>query len=169
MKISAVVGAMVGLGFGLIFYLTYRSDDTVSNRLLIGLLGSTNFFQLKHELRPWFPLPEWLRGCLPSALWCFIVTSVCGSWHVVLGCGHCLRLAWLGPLVNAIWEGVQWAGGTDGRGDGLDVLAGFVGGGLAGWLAGPGGKSAEIPWRWDWRLGVTVTCLACMGLADVSR
>src|SRR5687768_12994119 len=112
MKTSAVVGAGLGLGVALVFYLAHRSDYTVNNRLVSGLLGQPYYLQLKQELRLWCSLPMWLRGCLPSALWCFIVTSVCGGWRVGLGRGRMMRLVWLCPGVNALWEGVQWIGWT---------------------------------------------------------
>src|SRR5205085_2229209 len=113
MNLRRLICALLGLAFGLIFYLAWRSDHTLSNRLVNFLGGHTVYLELKQEFRHWLPLPIFLRGCLPSALWCFIATSLVGGWKIHLGGGRVLELAWLAPFFNAGWEGVQWIGWTD--------------------------------------------------------
>lgn len=147
--------------------MAHRTDQTLSNRIVAWLSGPTAYLQLRQVLRDWLPVPSFLVGCLPSALWCFVVTSICGGWKIRLG-ACAAPTAWLAPLSNAGWEIVQALGGTDGCGDWLDALAG-----LGGWLAADmafarsGRPAEEIRARWDWRVAVVVLSWACGGLADV--
>ncbi len=169
MTARRLICALLGLGFGVCFYLAYRSDHTLSNRLVGQLVGSAAYLKLKHSLGHWLPVPTWLRDCLPSALWCFIATSLIGGWHIrpVRASGP-LRLAWLPPFFNAGWELVQRAGWTDGRADWLDVAAGFTG-----WIAAellllrPATQGEGIPGLLNWRVAVVIAGFACMGFADV--
>jgi hypothetical protein len=168
MSRSRLASALLGLGFGLLFYLAYRTDQTVSNRLMRHLCGPSCYEQLRDALRTWFPLSAVLRGCLPSALWCFIVTSLVGGWRVRLRSGRILSLTWLPPLFNAGWEIIQWLGWTDGRADWRDCVAGYAGWFLATALffRTPAPKD-EIAALWNWRVGVAAAGFACMALADV--
>lgn len=161
--------ALLALGLGLIFYLAYRSDYTLGNRLVRYLCGPAAYLRLKLALSQWLPvLPRELRGCLPSALWCIVGTSLLGGWKIRLGVRHVVPLALLPPALNAGWEFVQWAGWTDGHADWLDVCAG-----LAGWMVvqavffRPARPAEEIPLQWSWRTGVMLAGFACMGFADV--
>ncbi len=168
MSIPRVCCVVLGLGLGLLFYLAFRSEHTLSNRLVISVCGAPTYFALKHELRHWLPVPTFLRGCLPSGLWCLIATCLLGGWKIRLGRTHVLQLAWLCPLFNTCWESIQWIGWTDGHADWLDVLAGFVGWSVARLLFLRSARPAdEIPALWNWRVGVVVTGFACIGLADV--
>lgn len=168
MSIARLLSAFLGLGAGLLFYLAYRSDHTVGNRLVACACGPSAYSHLKHELRLYLPVPTIIRGCLPSAIWCFIVTSVIGGWKIRRGTRRSIPLAWLAPAINAIWELVQWAGWTDGRADWLDVVAGIAGGVIAQLLFFRSTKNGEeIPLAWSWRVSVMIASIACMGLADV--
>jgi hypothetical protein len=168
MSLPRLVCALLGLGLGLLFYLAYRSDHTVSNRVVSYLCGPSGYLELKQELRLWLPVPVFLRGCLPSALWCLIVTSLLGGWKIRIGNSHALPLAGLCPLINATWEIVQWIGWTDGRADWRDAVAGLVGWLIAHALFFRSARpSEEISALWNWRVGVVMTGFACMGLADV--
>jgi hypothetical protein len=161
--------ALLGLGVGLLFYLAHRTDHTVSNRVLAHLGGAANYAQLKQHAREWLPVPVALRGCLPSALWCFIATSLLGGWQLRVGRDRFLRASGLCPLFNGAWEGVQWLGWTDGRGDPGDIIAGVAGWLLASAVLVPAGPPAEVTVSWRWRAGLMVTAVACIGLADVWR
>ncbi|MES2692690.1 MAG: hypothetical protein V4773_04400 [Verrucomicrobiota bacterium] len=169
MSSARLLCALTGLGLGFLFYLAHRSDHTLSNRLASSLCG-TSYFPLKQELKQWLPMAPALRGCLPSALWCFIGTSLFGGWKIRLGMRRVLPLAWLCPCLNALWEVIQWIRWTDGRADPLDVVAGLVG-----WLGAhlilfrAEQPTEEIATLWNWRVGVVLTGCACMGLADVWR
>lgn len=170
MSIRRLAFAFLGLGFGLWFYLAYRSDQTLGNRVVSYLCGPSIYFPLKQDLRHWLPLPAILRGCLPSALWCFIATSLVGGWKIRTGGDRPLELKWLPPFLNAGWEVVQWAGWTDGRADWRDAVAGFVGWGVVQMmLSGSARPTEEIPALWGWRTGVVMAAFGCMGLADVWR
>lgn len=158
--------ALAGLGIGLVFYLGYRSGSTVSNRLLHRLCGGETYEQLKYTARAWLPVPGILRGCLPSALWCLIGTSLLGGWKINVR-GRLLPLAWLCPSFNAAWEGVQKLGWTDGRADPLDVLAGVAGWAVAQAIFRRSDAAAVLPFSWNWRMSVVVATIACVGLADV--
>ena len=168
MTTRRLVCAFLGLSFGLLFYLAFRSDQTVSNRLVRILCGPSNYFQLKNGLRHGLPVPRVLRGCLPSALWCLIATSLIGAWRLRLSESIVLRLGWWPPVFNAGWEMVQWAGWTHGRADWQDVIAGFVG-----WMVGvvlvsrPATAPEEIPSLGNWRVGVVIAGFTCMGFAYV--
>lgn len=168
MSRARIAAALLGLGFGLLFYLAYRTDQTLSNRFVRALCGSSVHDQLKHELRAWLPMSVSLRGCLPSALWCFIVTSLAGGWRVRLPSGRAVSITWLSPLFNVVWEIIQWAGWTDGRADWQDCVAGY-----AGWILSCGlffrtpAPADEISALWNWRVGVVASGFACMALADV--
>jgi hypothetical protein len=164
-----IVGVFAGLGIGLLFYLAHRSDRTVSNQVLNWLCGPGNYAQLKQEAKHWIPVPLALRGCLPSALWCFIVTTLVRGWNLRLGSGRALRLAWWGPFLNAGLEAAQWMGWTDGHADKMDVIAGFAGGTLAQCMFPISSKPLEIPCGWNWRLGLVAAGFACIGFADVWR
>jgi hypothetical protein len=158
----------LGLALGVFFYLAYRSDYTVSNRWVSYLCGPSTYRVLKHELAHWLPIPAVLRGCMPSALWCFIATSLFGGWTIRISVDRAPPLAPVPPLLNAGWELVQWLGWTDGRADWRDVVAGFVGWGIARLLfLRPARPLKEISALWNWRLGVVVAGLGCIGLADV--
>lgn len=167
MSRARVASAGAGLALGLLFYVAHRTDHTLSNRLLAGLCGPAAYAQLKQAVRDWLPVPSFLLGCLPSGLWCFVVTSLCGGWKLRLG-ARTFPIAWLAPLFNAGWEIVQGLGWTDGHGDWLDAAAG-----LGGWLLSKlafarAARSAEmISIRWNWRVAVVASGFACMGLADV--
>lgn len=167
MSRSRLIGASAGLALGLLFYLAYRSDSTLSNRLLGWLCGPGNYLRLKQEVRAWLPVPLALRGCLPSALWCFIVTSLVGEWRIHLWRAHDVPLARLAVLFNAGWEAIQWIGWTDGRGDWRDVVAGVAGWTAAHLIPFEPQHAAVLSSRWGWRWGVVVSSFACMGLADV--
>jgi hypothetical protein len=160
---------LLGLGFGLLFYLAYRTDHTVSNRVLRSLCGGANYLELKQHARQLLPVPAAFRGCLPSALWCFIATSLLGGWRLRLGRERFLAVSWLGPAFNAAWEGVQWLGWTDGRGDPGDIVAGLAGWLLASALFLRATRPVEETVPWTWRAGMMITAFACMGLADVWR
>jgi hypothetical protein len=168
MSIRRVACAFLGLGLGLWFYLAHRSDQTLSNRLVNYLCGPSIYFPLKQELRRWLPLPAVVRGCLPSALWCFIATSLVGGWKIRIGGDRLLELAWLAPFVNAGWELVQKFGWTDGRADWRDAVAGFVGWGMAQLVFfRPARPTEEIFSLWSWPVGVVMLAFGCMGFADV--
>lgn len=168
MNLRRLVCALLTLGLGMLFYLAYRTDCTLVNRLIGQLLGPADYLKLKLGLRHWLPVPPGLVGCLPSALWCIVGTSLVGCWRIRLGRQWLLPLTFLPPVFNAWWESVQWAGWTDGHADWLDVVAG-----LAGWLVAQvlllrsAGPTEEIPVQWNWRMGVMLASFACMGFADV--
>ncbi len=165
---SRLAFACLGLVLGLLFYVAYRSDQTLSNRFVRHVVGPTNYVHFKHDLRLLLPVPLFLRGSLPSLLWCFIVTSLVGGWSIQLPSDRTILLAWLAPFFNAVWEIVQWLGWTDGRADWQDAGAGF-----AGWLLAQAifhrqpVATAALFMRIPWRVGVVVAAFACMGLADV--
>ena len=162
-----IAGIFAGLGIGLLFYLAHRSDRTVSNQMLSWWCGPGSYSYLKQEVRHWLPVPMALRGCLPSGLWCFVVTSLVSGWSLRLGRDRTLPLAWSAPIFNAGVEVAQWLHWTDGHADGLDVIAGLVGGVLAQGMFPHARRTLDIPWRWNWRLGLVAAGFACMGLADV--
>ena len=169
MTARRIACAFIGLGVGLLFYLTHRSDHTLSNRVLRWLCGPNAYVGLKQIAQSCFLVPVECRGCLPSALWCFIAASLCGPWTLRLRTGPALRLGSLCPWFNAAWEMVQWLQWTDGHADRLDVVAGF-----AGWLVALGAfagsaQPKEISPRWNWQAGVVIMTFAAMGLADVWR
>jgi hypothetical protein len=164
-----VVLAVAGLGLGLLFYLGYRSDYTVSNRMLRWICGQPAYEHFQHAARYWLPVPGLLRGCLPSALWCLIGTSLLGGWKMDLRPGWTLPLAGMCPWFNTGWEMVQWLGWTDGRGDVLDVIAGIAGYGLAQGAIRGSAKLVPISFSWNWRLGVIAMAIGCIGFADVWR
>lgn len=169
MSAARLLAALAGLGCGLLFYVAYRCDQTLSNRLVASLCGE-RYVQIKDALRHWLALPPVLRGCVPSALWCFVGGCLCGGWRVRLGQKCEIGLVWLFPALNATWEGVQALGWTDGRADATDVLAGAVGGVLSLILfrAPPPREHTAVPVvSWSWRLGVLLVCVSTMGLADV--
>lgn len=158
--------ALLGLALGLVFYLGYRSDHTVSNRLLQHTCAPARYLRLKETARRWLPVPAILRGCLPSALWCFIATSLTGGWRLRIS-RRLFSLSLLSPLFNAAWEVVQWLGWTNGRADWLDALAGVAGWLLACLVFAHGEEPAEIPAPWDWRVALAAAGFACMGFAHV--
>jgi hypothetical protein len=162
-----IVGVLAGLGIGLLFYLAHRSDRTVSNQVLSWLCGPGTYSQLKQEAKHWLPVPLALCGCLPSAMWCFIVTSLVRGWNLRIGSNCVLQLSRLGPLLNAALEAAQWIGLTDGHADELDVIAGFAGGLLAHWMFPNSRKPLDVPCSWNWRLGLVAAGFACVGFADV--
>lgn len=167
MNRARVFCAVLGLAAGLLFYLAHRSDRTLSNRLVSWACGPDVYAELKHDLRPCVPVPALLRGCLPSALWSFIATSLVSGWSIRASGNRLIALAPLCPLFNALWEVVQALGWSDGHADLQDVAAGCIG-----WLVAQlaflsAGKPVEIPLRWTWRLGVVLSGVACIGLADV--
>lgn len=159
--------AFGGLGLGFLFYLAHRSDYTVSNRLLGVVCGPSTYLKIKHELKHWLPIPFAIRGCLPSALWCFVVTSLLGGWSLRGWRNRTLSLGWLCPFFNAGWEGVQAFGWTDGYADWLDAMAGFGGAMIARGLSIGSPEPVVIPSLWSWRLGIVVSSFASMALADV--
>jgi hypothetical protein len=162
-----LVFTFAGLALALHFYLAHRTDQTLSNHLVAWLYGPTTYHQLKQALREWLPVPSFLIGCLPSALWCFVVASLSGGWKVRLR-SRAFSIAWLAPLFNAGWEIVQWLGWTDGHGDWQDAVAGVGGWLLAEMVFLPETPPAEvIPWRWNWRFAMVATSFAGIGLADV--
>ena len=168
MILRRLFSACLGLALGLGFYLAYRSDYTLSNRLVRHLCGSANFVHFQQELRHWLPVPLLLRGSLPSALWCFVVTSLVGGWKVSVDGRIIVQLVWLAPLFNACWEFIQWIGWTDGHADLMDVVAGLVGWFVARHIFIRSTKPVEeIPDFKDWRVAVVVAGIACMGFADV--
>lgn len=159
--------AVLGLIVGLLFYLGYRSDHTVSNRLLQHTCSPERYVQFKQQARRWLPVPALLRGSLPSALWCFIATSLAGCWRVRIS-SRIFSISLLCPLFNATWEVVQWLGLTNGRGDWLDAVAGVVGWVLAQLVFARSPEDpVEIVAPWDWRLAVATAGFACMGFAHV--
>jgi hypothetical protein len=167
MSRARLASAAAGLALGLLFYVAHRTDQTLSNRIVAWICGPAAYLQLKQALRDWLPVPSFLVGCLPSALWCFVVTSLCGAWKIRLR-ARVVPIAWLAPLGNAGWEIVQGLGWTDGHGDWLDAAAGVGGGLLAKIIFTRAAQPAEtISIRWNWRLAVVTTSFACMGLADV--
>jgi len=167
MNFARLASAFAGLALGLHFYLAHRTDQTLSNQIVGWLCGPAAYLQLKHALREWLPAPSFLIGCLPSALWCFVVTSLSGRWKVRLRSYAC-PIAWLAPLFNAGWEIVQWLGWTDGHGDWQDAAAGVGGWLLAEMVFLPESQPAQaIPFRWNWRFAVVATSVAGIGLADV--
>jgi hypothetical protein len=156
----------VGLLLGLLFYLAYRSDYTLSNRLLRWLCGTGNYLHLKQEARRWLLVPACLRGALPSALWCFVVTNLLGGWKIQTPRGE-RPLAWIVPLMNAGWEAVQALHWTDGCADWLDVLAGFAGCWAAELLfcrASPHHVAGPFT---VWRITLVAAGVVSMGMADV--
>lgn len=159
--------ALSGLGIGLVFYLAHRSDHTVSNRLLNYFFGPSTYLHLKQAASHWLPMPGALRGCLPSALWCFIVTSMCGGCNFRLARSRILTLACISPLINAGWEAIQWFGFTDGHADWFDVFAGVGGWMIAHVISIRSAKPVEISALWSWRFGIVLSGFACMGFADV--
>jgi hypothetical protein len=169
MSARRIAGAVTGLGVGLIFYLGYRSDHTVSNRLLRWLCGQSAYEQLQHVARDWLPIAWSIRGSLPSALWCFIATSLIGGWKIVVTARRTIALAWFCPLFNGGWEIIQYLRWTDGHADTLDVAAGFVGWTLAEAIFRGSDKSVAMSRLANWRMGVVATVIACMGFADVWR
>jgi hypothetical protein len=168
MNLPRLLCATMGLGAGLLLYLGYRSDHTLSNRLVSYLCGPKAYLFLQQELRHWLPLPVVLRGCLPSALWCLIGTSLFGGWKIRLSSGQLLSLAWLFPFGNAAWEIIQWVGCTDGRSDWRDVVAGFIGGMIAhAAFIRSAPSTTEFSARWNWRAGAVLAGFVSMGFADV--
>jgi hypothetical protein len=167
MNRARLATASAGLALGLLFYLAHRTDQTLGNQLVAWLSGPAAYLRLSHALREWLPLPSFLIGCLPSALWCFVVTSLSGGWRLLLK-SRAFPLAWLAPLFNAGWEIVQRLGLTDGHGDWRDAVAG-----VGGWLlaeitfAGTPPPAEAIPLQWNWRMAAVATGFASMGLADV--
>lgn len=159
--------AFLGLAGGLLFYLAYRSEHTVSNQLLRTVFGPAQYVAFKQGVRAWLPIPAALRDSLPSALWCFIVASLLGGWKLPAGRGRSLSLAAIGPVFNAGWEIVQGCGWTNGRADWRDAVAGIAGWAVAELLFRHSDEPVEIPLRWGWRTGVVVAGFACMGLAHV--
>jgi hypothetical protein len=170
MSRARIFATLFGLALGLLFYLAYRTDQTLSNRLVGALCDTSTYDQLKHALRAWLPIPVGLRGCLPSALWCFLVVSLAGGWRVRLQSGQGLSITWLPPLFNAGWEMIQWLGWTDGHPDWKDGVAGY-----AGWLLSllmfsrTPLHAAEISALGNWRVFVVVAGFASMALADASK
>lgn len=167
MNRARVICAFAGLALGLLFYLAHRSDHTLSNRVVSSLCGHATYSQVKYEVKRWLPVPLLVRGCLPSALWCFIASSLLGGWKVRMGSRRVVALASVCPLANASWELVQWSGWTDGRGDWCDVAAGFAGWGVSQLVFLGASRPVELVALWGWRLGVVISGFACMGLADV--
>jgi hypothetical protein len=168
MTVSRVGVAVLGLGAGLLFYLAYRSDQTLSNRCLRSLCGATAYANIKEFVRHWFLVPSTLRGCLPSALWSLIVASLFGGWKLRRERRSLLCIAWLCPWFNAGWEVVQAMGWTDGRGDWQDVVAGFAGWGAVQLVfirSRPSVRLVSV--RSPWRLVIVTAGFACMGFADV--
>lgn len=169
MSPARILGALAGLGCGALFYAVYRCDQTLSNRVLSAVCGE-RYAQLRDTLRHWLALPPVVRGCLPSALWCFVGSCLCGGWHVRVGSRRELGLVWLFPTINAAWEGVQALGWTDGRADVADALAGMVGGTLARVIFRARMAHDHVAFfPWSWRLGVLLAGISTMGLADVWR
>ncbi len=168
MNRARVVCSVVGMGVGLLFYFAYRSEYTVSNRLVRACTGSSHYAELRLQVRQLLPVPAVVRGCLPSALWCLIVTSFFGGWNLRLAQGTIVRVAWLCPFLNAAWELVQGVGWTDGHADGLDVLAGFAGWGCAELLfARSQPYWVSLSFHYPWRLAVVAAGFLSMGFADV--
>jgi hypothetical protein len=160
--------AFLGLALGGFFYFAYRSDHTLSNRLVGYLFEPSTYRVLKQEVAHWLPVPSVLRGCMPSVLWCFIATSLFGGWTIRFSADRTIALMPVPPLLNAGWEFIQWVGWTDGRADWRDVVAGLVGWVIACILfLRPTKPTEEISVLWNWRLGVVAAGLGCMGLADV--
>lgn len=166
MNVVRVLCVMLGLAVGLVFYLGHRSDQTVSNRLLQHTCTPERYLQLKQQARRWLPVPALLRGCLPSALWCFIATSLMSAWRIRIS-SRLISFTFLCPLFNATWEIVQWLGWTNGRGDWQDAVAGVVGWLLASAVFHRSEESVEIALPWDWRMAVAAAGFACMGFAHV--
>lgn len=164
-----VACALAGLAVGLIFYLGYRSDRTLSNRLLHAAVGQETFQECRRIARACLPMPAPLHGCLPSALWCLIGTSLIGGWKIELTRGRALALGGFCPCFNAAWEIVQWLGWTDGHADPLDVVAGIAGWAVAWVLFRESRRAGSIPLTLNWRFGVMLAAVACMGFADVWR
>lgn len=167
MSRARLMAALLGLAFGFVFYLAHRSDHTLSNRLVRSVCAPLRYGELQRQLHAALPVTPALRGCLPSALWCFIVASLLGGWQIRVGWKRRFPLAGAGVLVNAAWEVIQWLNWTDGRGDWRDVVAGLAGWALAHLALAAGDDTPELSTPSGWRWGVVVSGLACMGLADV--
>ena len=161
--------ALTGLGLGLVFYLGYRSDQTVSNRLLRWICSQSAYEHGQVIARHWLPVPSPLRGCLPSALWCLIASSLTGGWKLCVGRRWILPCASLSPWINAAWEIVQGLGWTDGCGDVLDGVAGIAGWALAAFMLREVARAVPLRFSWNWRMGVVALAFACMGFADIWR
>ena len=169
MSRARLLCALAGLAFGFAFYFAYRSDSTLSNRLVRWLCTPADYAHAKQQVRAWLPVPVALRGCLPSALWCFIVATLLGEWRIPLWRVRTLPLAWIGVFFNAGWEAIQWAGWTDGRRDWRDVAAGLAGWAVANLIPFEHEHDTVVALRWSWRWGIVAFGFACMGLADVSK
>ena len=165
MRISAVAA---GLSAGLLFYIAHRSDQTLCNRIARWILGPAWYGETQEVLRQLSPVPAVLHGCLPSALWCWVVAGACGAWSLRIGARR-VPLAWAAAGINAFWEVVQASGWSNGRADPLDVAAGFAGCAASRLLLGAGARNAEFPPGLNWRTGVALACVACMGMAAVTR
>lgn len=169
MSAARLLAAIAGLILGLLFYVAFRCDQTLGNRLVAGLWGE-RYPVVKDALRHGLALPPVLLGCMPSGLWCFVGSCLCSGWRVRFGKAREMGLAWLFPSLNALWEAVQGLGWTDGRADAADVLAGLVGGALSCAIfrfRHPEQRPAALVVFRGWRLGLLLVGVSTMGLADV--
>ena len=164
-RIWVIAGVLAAAG---VFYWAYRPPATLSNRVIWWLLGAAHAVEVREWLAAHLPALDRLNGCLPSAFWVLAAVCLLGG-RGVLAARRAGAVIALAPLcVNALWEGVQWAGLTDGRADMADVAAG-----CAGWmvaiaipLAGTPGEHQWDGWR-DWRWLGLGGAWVLMGLADV--
>lgn len=168
MNVARLIAMLLTLAAALVFYLACRSDLTCSNRLLRGLLGADGYA----GLRAWFDAhaaaPGWWRGSAPSALWVMAATCLVGGWEARVPGGHRLPLAIVPVCINGLWEGVQYAGLTDGRADGADIVAGLLGWAIAVLIPfeSPACVAPVDGW-FDWRLAALAGVCGLMGFADV--
>ena len=121
-RILGLLLSFAALIVGLIFYINFRSPNTLIHKNLaaIGLLDDLSFPGLQKMM-----LPDWLKGSLPDGLWMFSLSFLILSiwnfqWNIITKSWYGMAVA-----VGMTYEIFQYFQLVPGRFDFIDIV--FIG------------------------------------------